>query len=412
MVRPFGNAGMQIGNAGMQSFFRRHKRAFYWTGGLLLGALALTSIYAPFIIKHYLNHKVFRDVGQYTGRVDDVDVNLLRGSYVLRDLVLWRKGGNREVPFVDVEALSISVSWEALVHGSILASVTVDKGELNFLDARRPEERQTGKGANWLEVLERVLPTTLHRLEITRSRLTFQNFDTEPKVNLSAENIEAVVTNLTNVKDEEGRRVADARVSANLLDGASLKAEAKFDPFDFNDFIFAGEMHDVHLPQINNFTTNYANIDFEDGRGELFVELKAVEGKLTGYIKPLFEDINIMSWRQDVEKQKDNPFQLLWEGALGFFKTLFTNMNTKQFATQIDIEGSLDQANVDTWQAVVGLVKNAFVRALEARFENLTTLTQPDDKARGEKDGEQESVQTGDRKDKEPRQRDTGKAAH
>lgn len=378
----------------MRNLIWRYRRGFNWTFGALLLVLLLAWALAPFIIKHYLNKRVFDDMGNYTGYVVDVDLNLLRGSYVLRDLVLWRKGGNTEIPFFRVEALSISVSWDALLHGSILASVLVDKGELNFLDARKPEDRQSGKGANWLAVLDELLPTKLHRLEITGSSISFKNLDTKPKVDLKAENIEAVITNLTNVKDEDGRRVAEASATANLLEGAFLAAEAQFDPFNFDDFVFAGKMHGIHLPQINDFTTNYLNIDFEDGDGEVYVELEAEDGELTGYAKPLFRDVNVLSWRQDVEEQKDNPFQLLWEAGLGFFKTLFTNVDTKTLATQIDIRGSIDKAQINSWQAVGGIIKNAFIEALQSSFDELTPLTKSDKKA--------------DKDDEEDKERDKG----
>lgn len=342
---------------------------------LLVVLLVLVGVLAPFLIQYHLNHNIFRDMGNYTGRVEDVDVNWLSGSYRLEELVLWRKGGNKEVPFFQVADLSIGLSWDAILNGAILAGVVAENAELNFLDATLPEKRQTGKGTNWLDILEELLPTTLHRLEIRRSRITFQNFDTEPNVDIQAHDIEALVTNLTNVKDREGRRVATAKLDAKVLGDAPVTAEAQFDPFDFNDFIFAAEAQQIDLTRINSVTANYVNVDFASGHGSVFVELTARDGKLSGYIKPLLEDVNIASWEQDVKEQGDNPLQLLWEASLGFLKTLLTNQETKQFATQIDIEGSLDEAKIDSWQAVFGVIRNAFVEAVDARFEELTPLT-------------------------------------
>jgi hypothetical protein len=342
---------------------------------VIVGLFILVGVLAPFLIQYHLNHNVFRDMGNYTGRVEDVDVNWLSGSYRLEHLVLWRKGGNPDVPFFRVADLSIGISWDAILHGAILAGVVVEDAELNFLDAKRAEKRQTGKGTDWLDVLEELLPTTLHRLEIHRSRITFQNFDAEPKVDIQARDIEALITNLTNVKDRDGRRVATARVDANVLGDAPVMAQARFDPFDFNDFVFAAEVREIDLTRVNGLTANYANVDFASGHGSIFVELTARDGQLSGYVKPLLEDVNIASWEQDVKQQGDNPLQLLWEGALGFLKTLFTNSETKQFATQIEIEGTLDQAEINSWKAVLGVIRNAFVEALDARFDEITSLT-------------------------------------
>lgn len=348
----------------------------------LLGLLILIGIFSPMIIQYHLNHNVFRDMGNYTGRVEDVDVNWWSGSYRLKELVLWRKGGNQDVPFFRVEDFSIGLSWDAIRRGAIRAGVVLENAELNFLDAERAEKRQTGKGTNWLDVLEELLPTTLHRLEIRRSRITFQNFDAEPKIDIQAREIDALITNLTNVKDHEGRRVATAQLDAKILGDAPITAQARFDPFDFNDFLFAAEVRQVDLTRVNNLTAHYANVDFASGHGSLFAEFTARDGQLSGYVKPLLEDVNIVSWEQDVKQQGDNPLQLLWEGMLGFLKTLFTNSETRQFATQIEFEGTLDEATVKSWGAVLGVIRNAFVEALDERYEELTPLTRSISKGR------------------------------
>lgn len=357
---------------------------------VLVGLCILVGVLAPFLIRYHLNHNVFRDMGNYTGKVEGVDVKWLSGAYRLENLVLWRKGGNQEVPFFRVESLLIGLSWDAILNGAILAGVVVENAELNFLDAKLAEKRQSGKGTDWLDVLEELLPTTLHRVEINRSRITFQNFDAEPAVDIQARDIEALITNLTNVKDRDGQRVATAKLNAKILGNASIEAQAHFDPFDFNDFIFAAEVQQIDLTRVNNLTAYYVNVDFASGHGSIFAELTAREGKLSGYVKPLLEDVDIVSWEQDVKQQGDNPLQLLWEGALGFIKTLFTNSKTKQFATQIDIEGTLDEAEIKSWKAVFGVIRNAFVEAVDARFEELTPLTRKSDQQDGDEDKQDE----------------------
>lgn len=357
---------------------------------VLMGLFILVGVLAPFLIRYHLNQNVFRDMGNYTGKVEDVDVKWLSGSYRLQNLVLWRKGGNQDVPFFRVENLSIGLSWDAILSGAIRAGVVVEDAELNFLDANRVEKRQSGKGTDWLDVLEELLPTTLHRVEINRSRITFQNFDAEPIVDIQAHDIEALITNLTNVKDRDGQRVATADLAAKILGNASIEAQAHFDPFDFNDFIFAAEIQQIDLTRVNSLTAYYANVDFASGHGSIFAELTAREGKLSGYIKPLLEDVDVVSWEQDVKEQGDNPLQLLWEGAIGFIKTLFTNSKTQQFATQIDIEGTLDEAEIKSWQAVYGVIRNAFVEAVDARFEELTPLTRKSDQQDGDEDKQDE----------------------
>lgn len=344
-------------------------------GALFVGLLLAVYIGAPIIAKHYLNKHVLADIGDYTGHVGKVDLKIFKGTYVLHDLVVYKKEGDQAIPFFEVRDFSVYLSWEALRNGALLVSVTLNEAQLNFLDAKKEQDRQSGKGGNWLTVFEDLMPTTLHELKVVNGRLSFQNNDTKPPVRLQASEINGSLTNLTNVKDKDGRRVATAKFAAKMLNGAKANVHVKFDPFSFGDFDLALKAEDVSLVELNSFSQAYGNIDFEDGSGEVFVEITAKDGQMEGYIKPLFEDVNILSWQQDVSEQGDNPLQLLWEGGLGFIKTLLTNSGTDKVASRIEISGSIESSEIDSWQALGSLIKNAFAKALRTRFDNLTDLT-------------------------------------
>lgn len=357
----------------------KKRRVTAGIGALLLVLLLVAYISAPIFAKHYLNKYVLADIGDYTGHVDSVDLKIFKGTYVLHDLVVYRKGGNRDIPFFAVRDFSVYLSWEALRNGALLVSVTLKEAQLAFLDAKKEQNRQSGEGGNWLTAFENLIPTTLHELKVVNSRLSFQNTDTEPPVQLQATDINGRLTNLTNVKDRDGRRVATAEVAANLLNGANANVHVKFDPFSFGDFDLAFKAEDVSLVELNSFSKAYGNVDFEDGSGSVFAEITAKDGQMEGYIKPLFENVNILSWQQDVAEQGDNPLQLLWEGGVGFIKTLLTNSSSDKVATRIEISGSIESAEIDSWQAVGSLIKNAFAEALRTRFDNLTDLTSEED---------------------------------
>jgi hypothetical protein len=314
-------------------------------------------------------------MGAYSGRVDDVDLALIDGRYLLKDLVIKRDTQQTPVDFFTVDAFAIALSWEGLRHGEILTHVKLTKPTLTFLDAKKEENRQTGEGTNWLSVFEDILPITLHELVIEQGTVRFQNLDTEPAVNIALKNLEARLANLTNVKDASGQRFASAQVSGQLFGDSPLTAKADFDPFDFNDFAFAADLKKLRIKRLNDLARAYANIDFKSGHGEIFVELSAQDRALNGYIKPLFQDVNIVSWQQDVVKQNDNPLQLLRESGWGLISALFTNTQSDKIATQIDIGGSLTEADISTWQTVLGALHNAFIEALNARYEQLTPLT-------------------------------------
>jgi len=47
---------------------------------------------------------------------------------------------------------------------------------------------------------------------------------------------------------------------------------------------------------------------------------------------------------------------------------ILKNRSTKDVATRVDISGELGQTQTSTWQAVVGVLRNAFVQAVLRGF--------------------------------------------
>jgi small-conductance mechanosensitive channel len=86
------------------------------------------------------------------------------------------------------------------------------------------------------------------------------------------------------------------------------------------------------------------------------MEIEAVDGQLSGYAKPLLENVQIFSWEQDVERQEDNPFRLLWESIAGGIENLFKNQEQDLFATKVEIKGEVDNAQASPLQAIGGIL--------------------------------------------------------
>lgn len=329
----------------------------------------------PAAAKYYLNHYVLNDMGRYTGSVDRVQVRLFEGAYQLKKLNIHLKEKSPQQPFFSTDSLDISVSWLALRKGELLVNAQLSQPQLNLLDSQSNSDQQVGEGTNWLAVLEEILPTTLNQLGVKNGSIHFANEETSPKVDILLTDIDAEISNLTNVKDQSGRRVATAKLKGMLFSEIPVQANAEFDPFQHDDFMFAGKTGSIPLRKLNDFSKAYGNIDFKSGHIELYSEIEADAGKISGYVKPLMEDVNIASWQQDVVDQGDNPFQLTWESLMGFLGQLFTNLETDKLATEIEVEGTLNDTRLNSWQAAWGIVKNAFVEAVESRFNQLTPLT-------------------------------------
>lgn len=337
---------------------------------VILSLLIMLRLYLPYWALHTVNQKL-SDMGEYTGHIENVDIDIYRGAYQLQQLSISKVKGDHQVPFLQMDNIDIALSWRALFKGEILADLWLDSPQVNFVDSNQAENTQSGKGGDWKGVVEGLIPITISNITLNDGRIAFRNFDSTPPVNIQLTELHAEVTNLTNIAGQDGKRVADLKLNAKLLNSASMEMDAQFDPFVSNDFLISLKTESVSLPLLNDFAQAYASFDFRAGTGEVISELKASGGRLNGYVKPLFKDVDILDWEQDVVKDDDGVFQLSWEGLSGGLAGLFTNNSSDKVATQINITGSLDNPEISAFDAIIEALKNAFIEAFDNKFEGL-----------------------------------------
>lgn len=324
----------------------------------------------PGWIADHLNRRMER-LGDYRGHLESVDLRLYRGAYRINELVIEKRGGEVPVPLLRAPRIELSISWRDLLHGALVGRALFVRPEVNFVDGGERGEDQSGRGVGWRQRLEQLFPFRLDRLEVRDGVVAFRNLFSDPPVALRAESVNGSIRNLTNVYDAKGRRDAALDVRAVMFGGAPAEAQARFDPFgSLRDFELRLRVTGVDLTQLNALARAYARLDMASGRGDFVMELEAVDGRLDGYAKPLFKDLEILDWEQDVDRNEDNPVELLWESLSAAITELFKNRPADQFATRIPIQGRIDSADADALDAIAGIVRNAFVKAYRATFED------------------------------------------
>ena len=79
------------------------------------------------------------------------------------------------------------------------------------------------------------------------------------------------------------------------------------------------------------------------------------------------------------EDRDDNLLQKVWEGLTGFAGEVFENQSKDQVASKVPFEGSLKNPDTDTWEAIVQILQNAFIRAIQPSIDqeiNIQTVDQ------------------------------------
>ncbi|MDB5970855.1 MAG: hypothetical protein JWQ90_3305 [Hydrocarboniphaga sp.] len=333
--------------------------------------LVLLRMTLPYWVTSYLNARL-ATMGSYHGQFSEVDLHLWRGAYTIHDLAIVKNTGKVPLPLLKAPRTELAVRWRDLVRGKVVASVEFYQAELNFVDGRGEADGQSGKGVDWRSQLEKLMPVRIDEIQVIDGVLVFHNFVSEPPVDLRATQVNGSVRNLTNVEDASGRRVAVFDAHAQMLGKAPAEAHAEFDPFnESRDFSLRLRILDIDVVEANDFARAYAKLDFASGHGEFVTELDAHDGHLRGYAKPLFQDLKIFSWKQDVEQQQKNPLRLAWEATAGLFTELFKNHRKDQFATRIEISGEIGATETHPVTAILAILRNAFVEAYKPNFENL-----------------------------------------
>ncbi len=345
---------------------------------LIVGLLVVLRLLLPTMVKHYLNERMDR-MGDYHGQIADIDIHLWRGAYTIDDLQIAKVSGKVPVPLLDAPRTDIALSWRALTHGLVRGKVAFHRPVLNFVDGSGEGDTQNGKGVDWRSKLRLLAPMRLDEVSVINGTVTFHNFVSSPRVDLKMTDVNGTASNLTNVERHGGSRVASMHATAKVLGQAPLETHAQFDPLqNRGDFKFDLRVSQVDLTQANQLARAYVGLDLASGEGDFTMQLEASHGELTGYAKPLFHDLQIFSWKQDVVQDHKNPLQLAWEAAAQAVTFVFKNHGKDQFATRIPISGRIDDRQLGTFDAIVNILRNAFVKAYTPQLENLKPAADAD----------------------------------
>src|ERR1700741_1833758 len=135
---------------------------------LIILALIVLRLALPGIVKHYVNKKL-NELPGYTGYVDDIDIALWRGAYVIWGLHLKKKSNPPKYPFLYIERSDLSIEWRPLFHGRLVGKVTLDRPIVNIL-ATESLHKEPSKDS-WTATLKALMPITINLLTVNEGRL-------------------------------------------------------------------------------------------------------------------------------------------------------------------------------------------------------------------------------------------------
>lgn len=358
----------------------RTKRRSRWRFvGLSLLVLAGILVAARAALPSFIRNYVQRTIDQselYQGRIGDIDLYLWRGAYTIEDVRINKITGNVPVPLFSSPRVDLAIEWDALMEGKVVGRILFDSPELNFVDSSEDAGDQTGAGGPWLEIIRDLFPFKINSAVVRNGSIRFRAVDTSPPVELQLEQLEATISNLTNIHDEVTPLVTTVSAKGVAMGHADFEYEMKLDPFSYRPtFQMAARLLRLDVTKTNDLARAYGAFDFEHGWFDLVIELDAKEGRLEGYVKPLFRNLTVLSL-DDVGQ--NNPLKLFWEALVGAASELLKNQPRDQFGTVIPLRGDLTNPRSDLLAILGNVLRNAFIRAylprLQGTAENIDDL--------------------------------------
>jgi hypothetical protein len=342
---------------------------------LLVVAAVLVLIRAvlPIGIKWYVNRTLDKNPG-YDGHIEDVDLSLWRGAYVIEGVKIVKTEGKVPVPFFAAPKVDLAVSWPDLFRGSIVAKIELHSPQINFVDSKKKENQQTGAKQGWSDTVDNLVPMKINRLLVKNGEIHFRNYEAKPPVDLFMKRIEGRAENLTNSKDVRKELFATVEATGEVMNGAKFHLSSRMNPLQTKpSFDMNAKLEKLELKELNAFFNKYASLDFESGRGEIVLELTSNKGKMKGYVKPLFRNLDILNLKKDA-KEGDNLFEIAWQAIAGTLADIFKNQGEDQLATKIPVEGTLDKPDTDILATLGGVLKNGFIQAFTPIFDDSVEL--------------------------------------
>jgi len=337
--------------------------------------LLVMRLLLPYFVTRSVN-RVLTEIPGYTGSIQGVDIRLYRGAYMIKQLKLFQLDNTSEIPFIDIPVADLSIEWAAVFKGEVVGEIILNNPAINFIGGDEPDAdgettNQTGEDVDWTVPLKKLMPLQINRFEIINGSVFFNDFTTKPKANLHLKQVRLIATNISNAHKQNVLLPSEISATAVSIGNGHLKIEAAANMLkEVPDIDMELKFEDVNLPALNDFFLAYSKVDVEKGTFDLYVELKIDNGQLTGYAKPIMQNMQILNWKND----KQAPLNFAWQALVGLFGEVFSNQKKDQFALRIPFHGDLNDVKSKIWPSLTSIFKNAFIEAIEKNTDNSIEL--------------------------------------
>ena len=256
--------------------------------------------------------------------------------------------------------------WFKMLH---LAEVRLDGLHADFVHTPRTASTEkvvrekVGQAAEQASNAPGLL-LRIDRAHASQANVGFVNKAASPSYRVFISDGELSMENLSN-HFTEGEALAV--LNGKFMGSGATVVRATFRPETAGpDFDLDVRVEDTQMRTMNELLRAYGKFDVTGGWFSLYTQLRIKDRQITGYIKPLFRDMDVYDPRQDQHK---SAFRKVYERVIGGVAKLLENTPRDEVATKTTVSGRLDNPQTSTAETIVRLVQNAFFEAILPGFD-------------------------------------------
>jgi uncharacterized protein DUF748 len=308
--------------------------------------------YADFLAKPYMGLKGDMELEQITldyfkPIAERYDFSVRKGEFSGKGSVEY----NSEIANVQLKTIAVKGLDADYLHKDVSTSPTEKASKESGKVARQTANKQD-------------LEFKLEHLEI-EGRLGYVNQVAKPApYRVFLDNAKIVVENVSN-QFKEGP--AKAHITGRFQGSGATRIDATYRPEDKGpDLDLNLAIDNTDMAAMSDLMRSYANFDVAAGNFSMYSEIKMRQGKIEGYIKPLFSGLQVVDQRPGKE---ESFWHKTYIKVIQGLSNVLKNRPRQEVATVVPITGDVESPQTSTWQMVVKLVQNAFFKAILPGFD-------------------------------------------
>lgn len=357
---------------------RRHRRWPWIVLATLVVLFIAGRIALDPLAGHFLQKGLDEGLTGYHGTFSKVHVSIVPLELSIDGLRLVQDGMEVKDQTLFVKHLNASAAWGDLLTGKIAATAKFDHAAFRVLYGQTeapPEAREAAEKANEKlkeknldmgQVLHETIPFRVERVEMKDSEVTLIDATDPKRPAIWLNDIELVMENLVSREklDQDAPMMITAR--ATVQKSGVLKMLFVADLLDTKPaFTGQAQLTGLNLESLYEWAASKAGVS-PHGTLNVFVNANSGKGALKGDVKVVGRKIHV----DGLETVGDKLKAL---GANIAFKVLANDKGT--VGTTLPLRGSLQNPDPQVWPTILGVVRNAFVDAIDWGFGDLPVDT-------------------------------------